>query len=58
MAQLEVFFGSDCQWVVGPYLFHRGVLVWLGCFSVMVHCVGWMASVRAGRFLCFNSSRI
>ena len=36
------------MWVVGHFL----------CFSVVVRCVGWKASVRAERFLCFNGSRI
>ena len=35
----------------GPFsLFRHGVLIWLECFSVMVHCNSWRVSVRTGHF--------
>ena len=30
----------------------------IGVFSMMVHCVGWVATVRAGCFLCFGSGGV
>ena len=27
-------------------------------FSVMIHCISWMASMRAGHFLCFSSGGV
>ena len=55
MARLGVFFGSDCLWVVGPFLcFVVGCWFDWGVFHGYAD-VGWVASVWAERFLCFGS---
>ena len=43
---LALFFVS--LWCVGS----------IEVFSMMVHCNGWKASMRAGRYLCFSNSRV
>ena len=35
----------------GPFpLFHQIVLISFNCFSIVMHCSGWEASMRALRF--------
>ena len=36
-------------------LFHHSVLIWLDCFSMVIHCNSYEASMRTLTFLCFNS---
>ena len=38
MSQLGVFFSSDYLSREPFSLFHHSVLVWLECFSMMIHC--------------------
>ena len=35
----QLFFYSDYLGAMNPFLFHHSVLIWLDCFSVMMHCI-------------------
>ena len=39
-------------------LFHHSVLICLECFSMIIHCNGNKAFMRAEHFLYFDNSRI